>query len=113
MGKLGLLSSIIIGVLCLSSCGIFFKSEFGSTSFSNDSISLGQSKEEIIAKYGKPYTQELEYADGKTVETIGYKEHLYYGYKINTYFVFEDGKLVRKLQVEDKPNKATFEIEND
>ena len=90
--------------LCLTSCGVALSSShYGSTDFSNEDIRLGETKESIISKYGKPYIQELEKVDGKTVETIGYKEHMYYGYSINTFFIFEDGKLVKKVQDEEKP----------
>ncbi len=33
------------------------------------------------------------------------------GYAMNTWFVFEDGKLVRKWQAEDKPNNASIKID--
>ena len=72
--------------LCLTSCGSMFSLDYGATGFSNEDISLGETKESIIKKYGKPYTQELEVMDGKTLETIGYKESMHFGYSINTYF---------------------------
>ena len=90
-------------VLCLTSCGSAYYSRFGETAFSNEEIRIGDTKESIIKRYGKPYSQEMELVDGKTVETLGYKESMLYGYKINTFFVFEDGKLVKKLQSEEKP----------
>ena len=89
--------------LCFSSCGVVFSSDYGATEFSNDDIRLGATKESVIKKYGKPYTQELEMVDGKTFETIGYKERMHFGYSINTFFIFEDGELVKKLQEEEKP----------
>ena len=93
----------VLAVLCLTSCGSAYYSHFGETVFSNEEIKIGDTKESIIKRYGKPYTQEMELVDGKVVETLGYKESMLYGYNINTYFVFEDGKLVKKLQSEEKP----------
>ena len=98
--------------LCLTSCGVVFSSDYGATEFSNDDISLGVTKESVIKKYGKPYTQELEMVDGKTFETIGYKEMMHFGYSINTFFFFEDGKLVKKIQDEEKP-RPEIKIEKD
>ena len=89
--------------LCITSCGVVFSADYGATEYSNDDISLGATKEAVIKKYGKPYTQELEMVDGKTFETIGYKEMMHFGYSINTFFFFEDGKLVKKIQDEEKP----------
>ena len=100
--------------LCLTSCGVgaIFTSDYGATDFSNEDIRLGETKEVIIRKYGKPYTQELEMVDGKTFETIGYKERMNFGYSINTFFIFEDGKLVKKIQEEEKP-RPEIKIEDD
>lgn len=82
------------------SCSLSY---YGTTRYKNDDISLGDSKKLILKKYGRPYSQELELIDGKTIETLGYKEEMSWGYKMNTFFVFEDGKLIRKLQEEEKP----------
>ena len=90
-------------VLCLAGCGSAY---YGSTRYKNDDISLGDSKGRVVQKYGKPYSQEIETIDGKTVETIGYKERMRYGYRINTFFVFEDGKLIRKVQQEQRPHPS-------
>ena len=97
-----------VAVLCLTSCSAIFYgsgnySEYGETFYSNDDVKIGDSKRSILEKYGKPYTQELELVDGKTVETLGYKESMRYGYRVNTFFVFEDGKLIKKIQTEEKP----------
>lgn len=100
------------GSLLCASCGSLTNvGTYGATEYSNDDIRLGDSKQTIIEKYGAPYTQEIENVDGKTVETIGYKERMYMGYAMNTWFVFEDGKLVRKWQAEDKPNNASIKID--
>ena len=96
-------------VFCIVGCGA---GHYGSTRYKNDDISLGDSKESIIQKYGKPYSQEIELVDGKTIETIGYKERMRYDYKINTYFVFEDGCLVRKVQSEQRP-RASFSVDDE
>ena len=98
-----------VAVLCLTSCSTSFfygngnYSEYGETAYSNEDVNIGDSKQSVLEKYGRPYTQELELVDGKTVETLGYKESMHYGYKVNTFFVFEDGKLVKKIQTEEKP----------
>lgn len=111
MSKLGILS-VLSGILLCASCGSLTKvGTYGATGYSNDDIRLGSSKQVIIEKYGEPYTQEIESVDGKTVETIGYKERMYYGYSINTWFVFEDGKLVRKLQSEDSPDSSSVRLD--
>ena len=89
--------------LCLTSCGVVFSSDYGATEFSNEDIRLGDTRESVIKKYGKPYTQELELVDGKTFEIIGYKEMMHFGYSINTFFYFEEGKLIKKIQEEEKP----------
>lgn len=103
---------LILATCCLASCGIVFGvSEYGATKFSNDDIQLGDTKEAIIKKYGKPYSQELELVYGKTIETLGYKESMPYSYKINTYFIFEDGLLIKKIQNEEKP-RPEIKVEN-
>ena len=94
---------LAVAVICLTSCGTAYYSHFGETVFSNEDIGIGDTKEAILKKYGNPYTQEVELIDGKTIETLGYKESMLYGYKINTYFVFEDGKLIKKHQSEERP----------
>ncbi|MBR1706212.1 MAG: hypothetical protein IJ721_05405 [Bacteroidales bacterium] len=93
---------------CLVGCGA---AHYGATRFSNEDVHLGDTKESVVKRYGKPYIQEQERVDGKTVETLGYKEDMNYGYKINTFFVFEDGKLVRKVQEEDAPHHPSIKVE--
>lgn len=47
--------------------------------------------------------------NGKTMEKIQYKEILAYGNVLDTWFYFEDGKLIRKTQKEEKPSDCHHE----
>ena len=38
-----------------------------------------------------------------------YKELMAYGYVLNTYFYFEDGKFLKKIQKEERPSEVVVE----
>ena len=93
----------LIGII-FSSCGSIF--DVATTSrFSDGSVSLGISKDDFIAKYGKPFQFNFFHdEDGTLNEELIYKEKIFYEYDwhmINTLFIFEDGELVSQEQIED------------
>lgn len=91
-------------VILISSCKSLYY-----TRFVNDNISIGTTKELIIKTYGKPYSENIEYNDGKKLEIVQYKELMAYGYVLNTYFYFEDGKFLKKIQKEERPSEVVVE----
>lgn len=91
-------------IVLLGGCGALY-----GTKYSNDKISLGDSRKSVVHKFGRPYSSDLMSEDGKELEVLCYKEQMPYGYMLNTYFYFSDGRLVKKIQVDEKPSTVVVE----
>ncbi|MDR2230830.1 MAG: DUF2845 domain-containing protein [Flavobacteriaceae bacterium] len=89
--------SILLILLCMfiSSCATTSK-------FSSESINIGMTKEEVIAKFGKPYKSSFEQdkETGAIEETLFYKEFLYVAGsgEITNILTFKSGKLISLKQ---------------
>lgn len=83
------------------------------TRFYPDKVQLGMSRDAFVRRFGEPNMQNVYWQDGVQVEELLYVETLRYrrvGYrKVDSRFVFEDGKLVRREQGED----AGYQLERE
>lgn len=83
------------------------------TRFYPDKVQLGMSRDAFVRRFGEPNMQNVYWQDGVQVEELLYVETLRYrrvGYrKVDSRFVFEDGKLVRREQSED----AGYQLERE
>lgn len=73
--------------------------------FATSAIDLGISKQDFLAKYGLPFSQEMNYNDnGQKEEKFLYKEELYKGswYIVTTSFTFQNSKLVKQEIVKEE-----------
>ncbi|WP_055096008.1 hypothetical protein [Gabonia massiliensis] len=73
--------------------------------FVTSAISLGISKQDFLAKYGLPFSQEMNYNDnGQKEEKLLYKEELYKGswYIVTTSFTFQNSKLIKQEIVKEE-----------
>lgn len=91
-----------IGIVC--SCG----TTAYSTKYRNDAIIIGMTKDELVLKYGNPYSENLYVEDGKISEVLCYKELMSYGYYLFTKFYFADDRLVKKEQIDINPYEAVL-----
>ena len=96
-------------VLSSAVCLLFFSSSFTSqkaSKFNSSDITLGMDKTEFIKNYGEPFNKDASLTnDGKSEETLFYKEELYNGtwYIVTTAFTFVDGKLTKqKVEKEER-----------
>lgn len=83
-------------------CGLYNHS----TKYPNKEVTIGESKEDILKKYGKPFGESISIEDGNIIETIYYKERVFvsaYDYILSTYFYFQNSKLIKKEQKEEEP----------
>ncbi len=68
---------VIVTLFVLQGCGVFYK-EY--SSFTPETIQLGMTKEDFIAKFGRPYKQNFFYDDaGDYCEVFFYKETVLVG----------------------------------
>lgn len=74
------------------------------TKYENKEIQIGESKESILRKFGRPYSEDLINEDGKLTEIFCYKESMPYGYFLVTYFYFQNNKLIKKTQKDYSPS---------
>ncbi len=81
--------------LVLESCGSLYH-----TQYVNADISIGMTKEVLVSKYGRPYSEEMFVDKDELMEVLSYKEVLAYGNMLKTRFFFRDGRLIRKTQEE-------------
>lgn len=95
----------VSGFLLLSAAGC---ASLYHTKYTNEKISIGDTKESVTRKFGRPYSESMYSENGKTMEKIQYKEILAYG-NVDTWFYFENGKLIRKTQKEEKPSDCHHE----
>ena len=83
------------------------------TRFYPDKVQLGMSRDAFVRRFGEPNMLNVYWQDGVQVEELLYVETLRYrrvGYrKVDSRFVFEDGKLVRREQGED----AGYQLERE
>ena len=73
--------------------------------FVTPAISLSISKQDFLAKYGPPFSQEMNYNDNRQKEEkLLYKEELYKGswYIVTTSFTFQNSKLVKQEIVKEE-----------
>ena len=70
------------------------------TRYVNADISIGMTKEVVVSKYGRPYSEEMFIDEDELMEILSYKEILAYGSMLKTSFFFRDGRLIRKTQEE-------------
>ena len=96
----------VSGFLLLSAAGC---ASLYHTKYTNEKISIGETKESVTRKFGQPYSESMYSENGKTMEKIQYKEILAYGNVLDTWFYFENGKLIRKTQKEEKPSDCHHE----
>lgn len=96
-------------VLSSAVCLLFFSSCFTSqkaSKFNSSNITIGMDKTEFIKNYGEPFNKDASLTnDGKSEETLFYKEELYNGtwYIVTTAFTFVDGKLTKqKVEKEER-----------
>ena len=87
--------------------------DMSQTRFYPDKVQLGMSRDAFVRRFGEPNMQNVYWKDGVQVEELLYVETLFYrkvGYrKVDSRFVFEDDKLVRREQGED----AGFQLEQE
>ncbi|WP_454059173.1 hypothetical protein [Elizabethkingia ursingii] len=104
---------IIRSVLLILLC-IFISSCATTSKFSSESLNIGMTKEEVIAKFGKPYksafSQDKE--NGGIEETLFYREFLYISgnSNITNILTFKAGKLISLKQglESDKTTRTTI-----
>ena len=87
--------SSILFALFMNSCSTRSK-------FSSESLSIGMTKEQVLAKFGKPYKSSFEQdkETGAIEETLFYKEFLYVAGsgEITNILTFKAGKLISLKQ---------------
>jgi len=96
---------VIIIPFLVTSCGTTVNMMRHGSMFSGTNL-LGTSTQELVAKYGKPFSTSIEKVDQKTVESYYYveiirEEHLFsysmdISIAVTTRFVFHDGVLVKQ-----------------
>lgn len=99
LGSKFFLLSIVATIMM--SCGAMYY-----TKYENKEIQIGESKESILRKFGRPYSEDLLYEDGKLTEILCYKESMPYGYTLNTYFFFQNNTLIKKTQRDNSPSEV-------
>ena len=86
------------------------------TRFYPDKVQLGMSRDAFVRRFGEPNMQNVYWQDGVQVEELLYVETLFYrrvGHrKVDSRFVFEDGKLVRREQGEDAGYQLEKELDD-
>ncbi|MCL1664604.1 DUF2845 domain-containing protein [Elizabethkingia ursingii] len=101
--------SILLILLC-----IFISSCATTSKFSSESINIGMTKEEVIAKFGKPYKSSFvqDKETGVIEENLFYRERLYISGTgdITNILIFKSGKLVSLQQGEETgaPTQTTI-----
>lgn len=96
--------TIVFGLILLlsSSCALLKSDQ--TTRFRADLVELGMSEKKFIKEFGNPTMQNTYIEDGMVVNELMYMETIIFNYqerKVNSTFVFKDGKLVRREQGED------------
>ena len=90
--------------------------DMSQTRFYPDKVQLGMSRDAFVRRFGEPNMQNVYWKDGVQVEELLYVETLFYrkvGYrKVDSRFVFEDDKLVRREQGEDAGYQLERELDN-
>lgn len=100
----------IILLAFFASCGSL------SSKFTRGGIALGMSIEDFTAKFGKPLTQSIFMnEDGAHCEELVYSEDIFHNEqrRINSRFLFVNGKLVSQTQDEDSHYKIEREREKE
>lgn len=90
-----------ISIICLA---FFASCTPGRSLFTGGTVTLGMSIEEFTAKFGKPLTQSIFVNEnGAHCEELVYSEDIFHNeqMRINSRFLFVDGKLVSQTQDED------------
>ncbi|MDX8568086.1 DUF2845 domain-containing protein [Elizabethkingia sp. HX XZB] len=103
--------SILLILLC-----IFISSCATTSKFSSESVNVGMTKEEVIAKFGKPYKSSFEQdkETGAIEETLFYREFLYISgnSNITNILTFKAGKLISLKQGQESGTSTQTTIIN-
>lgn len=95
---------ILVLFLCITSlCSCYTNRQI--SRFSSSRVELGFNKEDLIDKFGEPFSQAVSYnSENKLEEKLFYKEELHLGvwYIVTTIFTFQDSKLVKQEIKEDR-----------
>lgn len=90
----------VLVIICFFSCA-----GYRVTKFTPDKIRLGDAKELVLKKYGKPYMMSFSKDGNKVIETFSYKEIVdvdSYSFSVTTTFIFEDAILIKMEQKDDR-----------
>ena len=93
--------TLLLSITSLCSC--YTKKQI--SRFSASKVELGFNKEDLIDKFGEPFSQAVSYnSENKLEEKLFYKEELHLGvwYIVTTIFTFQDSKLVKQERKEDR-----------
>lgn len=69
--KIRILSLVTIAVIVLTSCSVYKNST--STSISIGELNIGMNKETILAKYGQPFSFNIQISNNDTIAILLYK----------------------------------------
>ncbi len=69
--KMRILSLVTIAVIVLASCNVYKNS--ASASISIGELNIGMNKETILAKYGQPFSFDIQTSDNDTIAILSYK----------------------------------------
>ncbi|OPB94857.1 hypothetical protein BB021_18535 [Elizabethkingia ursingii] len=101
--------SSILFALSINSCSTRSK-------FSSESLSIGMTKEQVLAKFGKPYKSSFvqDKETGAIEEALFYREFLYISgnSNITNILTFKDGKLISLKQGQESSSSTQTTIIN-